>query len=164
MQGPVHRSRRLRPKLLDTQPGASRHRPERLLAVRLWRGRQTGIADWIRGRAEAQRVVEGAWQGHRSLGRLEYKPLPGGGRIRFRFGDGAPPGRCFGEIAHAGPRRGGRRGKVRAVSSTHAPPRTRTVPWQSSTTERRAKGREPGTPAAPRPCAIRLNRIKVDRC
>ena len=69
---------------------------------------KAGVADWIRGRAEAQRVVEGAWQGHRSLGRMEYEPLPGGGRIRFRFGDGAPAGRCFGEIAHAGPRRGGR--------------------------------------------------------
>ena len=34
---------------------------------------KAGIADWIRGRAEAQRVVEGAWQGHRSLGRMEYE-------------------------------------------------------------------------------------------
>ena len=83
---------RVSSKLLDAQPSARRHRPERLLALRLWRGRQAGIANRIGRRAEAQRIVEGARQGHRSLGRVEYESLQSGWRIPFRFGDGAPPG------------------------------------------------------------------------
>ena len=64
--------------------------------------------------------VEGSRQGRHPLGRVEQKPLQGGGRNRSRPRHTGAPGRPVIETTQAGPRRGGACQNTQGISSTQA--------------------------------------------